>query len=289
VLLLIVGERLGRFPQIDLALHDAVRRPLAAVVTAVNQAAPIDEIALARGHGRKEKPGLVFQKSRNAPRSSAMYDRATRRGPDATFRRKSATAHRGDQPGGSSNPLPCAGTDFGHAQHRRANLLCSSWARMRCAVQDRHADRLRPPIPRIASTAFGRTPACTSRPWVIGAFAPASARRAALQHGLGPFAKSFPAFPAAAAAAQPGGPLREPAIDFLQRRWASRNSRVRSVMACCAAPSPPVRATSRPAPPRPGPRPRRTCGGGRLLGWRMPSISCDHRIVRCALVFWSTS
>src|SRR5688572_23903098 len=56
--LLILRQGLRGFTQIDFALHDAVCRALAAVVAAVDEAAPINKITLARRYRQKWKPGI---------------------------------------------------------------------------------------------------------------------------------------------------------------------------------------------------------------------------------------
>ena len=123
MLLLVVRERLRRFAEIDLALHDAVRRALAAVVATVNEPAPIDEIALARrdGEERETRVGLPKLKERTEIVREVRLPQDAERGM-TRFRFRDGV-DRGHEAGRqlevSFGPQP----DVRHAQHGRPNLL----------------------------------------------------------------------------------------------------------------------------------------------------------------------
>ena len=69
---LVLREGPARLAQVDLALHDAVRVLLRVGVTAGHDAAAVHHLALAGRHREEGKVRGPRQKSRNAPRSSAM-------------------------------------------------------------------------------------------------------------------------------------------------------------------------------------------------------------------------
>ena len=65
--LLFLGQGPRGLAQVNFALHDAIRRLLAAVMAAIDQAAPVHQFALARRDGQKteRRIGLpIFQKRR---------------------------------------------------------------------------------------------------------------------------------------------------------------------------------------------------------------------------------
>ena len=97
---LFVGEGLGGFAQIDFALNNTVGGFFRAVITAVNEAAAVHEVTLARRDRQESKAGIRAPKLQESRKVIGYVTATEKRERGVSFDIRTDGGRCGDQPRG---------------------------------------------------------------------------------------------------------------------------------------------------------------------------------------------